>query len=144
MRYIEYFAKNLQELLIDNSLSMKSFAEKLQLNLSECYKYQRKEYLPNLANIIKIADFFECSIDYLLGLDEFINIKLTHTPPFSNTFKKLLKEKNITRYQLSKHTKISNARIDDWFHGRRLPSLDNLIKLAQYFNCSLDTMLGRY
>ena len=136
----EIFSQNLSDLLIDNILSVKTFSEKLGFNLSECYKYLRKEYLPCLAN----TDYFECSIDYLLGLEEANNLKFSHTPPFDRTFGKLLEDKNLTRYQLNKHTKISNSRIDDWYHGRRLPSIDNLIILAKYFDCSIDTLLARY
>ena len=53
--------------------------------MSECYKYLKKEYLPCLANIIKIADYFECSIDYLLGLEESNYLKFSQTPPFDRT-----------------------------------------------------------
>ena len=70
MDILSNFAENLNDLILDNNLSVKTFSEKLGFNLSECYKYLRKEYLPCLANIIKIADYFECSIDYLLGLGE--------------------------------------------------------------------------
>lgn len=140
----EIFSQNLSDLLFDNILSVKTFSEKLGFNLSECYKYLRKEYLPCLANIIKIADYFECSIDYLLGLEEANNLKFSQTPPFDRTFGKLLEDKNLTRYQLNKHTKISNSRIDDCYHGRRLPSIDNLIILAKYFDCSIDTLLARH
>ncbi len=144
MGIVVNFAENLNDLMLDNNLSVKTFSEKLGLNMSECYKYLRNEYLPCLANIIKIADYFECSIDYLLGLEESNYLKFSHTPPFDRTFAKLLEDKNLTRYQLNKHTKISNSRIDDWYHGRRLPSIDNLIVLAKYFDCSIDTLLARY
>lgn len=143
MDILSNFSENLNDLLIENSLNIKTFSIKLNLNLSECYKYLRKEYLPRLANIIKIADYFECSIDYLLGLEETTDLKFSHTPPFDKTFTKLLKDKNLTRYQLNKHTKIANSRINDWCNGRRLPSIDNLIILATYFDYSLDLLLGR-
>ena len=114
MDILSNFAENLNDLILDNNLR------------------------------IKIADYFECSIDYLLGLEETNDLKFSQTPPFDRTFGKLLEDKNLTRYQLNKHTKISNSRIDDWYHGRRLPSIDNLIILAKYFDCSIDTLLARY
>ena len=52
MDILSNFAENLNDLLIENSLNIKTFSIKLNLNLSECYKYLRKEYLPRLANII--------------------------------------------------------------------------------------------
>ena len=117
MDILSNFAENLNDLLIENSLNIKTFSIKL--------------------------DYFECSIDYLLGLEETNDLKFSHTPPFDKTFTKLLKDKNLTRYQLNKHTKIANSRINDWCNGRRLPSIDNLIILATYFDYSLDLLLGR-
>ena len=44
MDILSNFAENLNDLLIENSLNIKTFSIKLNLNLSECYKYLRKEY----------------------------------------------------------------------------------------------------
>lgn len=144
MDMINDFADNITELMFDNKMDVKSFSNKLDIGLSECYRVLRKENLPTFRTIIKIADYFECSIDFLLGLSPHLSdYKLNYTPPFNIAFAQILNEYGITRYQLNKHTKIANSRIDDWYHGRRLPSLENIIKLSQYFDCSLDTLLAR-
>ncbi len=144
MNLQDAFVENLKELMIDNDLSVKTFCEKLDIGNSELYRCLRKENLLILSSIIKIADYFCCSIDFLLGLAPYLSDdKLNYTPPFNIAFKQILSEYGITRYQLNKHTKISNSSIDNWYNGVHSPSLDNVIRLAKYFNCTIDKLLGR-
>ncbi len=138
------FVENLNELMIDNDLSVKTFCEKLNIGKSELYRCLKKENLIAFASIIKIADYFCCSIDYLLGLAPYLSDdKLNYTPPFNIAFAQILEEHGITRYQLNKYSKISSSSIDNWYNGVHSPSLDNVIRLTKYFNCTIDKLLGR-
>ena len=56
---------------------------------------------------------------------------------------KILKEKKFSRHKLKKELPFSKQSIDDWFFGVRIPSLENLIILAKYFDCSMDYLVGR-
>ena len=56
---------------------------------------------------------------------------------------KLIEENNITQYKLSVDTGISSGLISDWVAGRKDPSLKNALKIADYFNCSIDYLVGR-
>lgn len=62
---------------------------------------------------------------------------------FSTFFVKYLQENKITAYQLSKETGISQGLISDYKNGAKKPTIDNLIKISDFFNCSIDAMLGR-
>lgn len=44
---------------------------------------------------------------------------------------------------LSEQTGISTGNISDWKSGRSKPSADALIKIADYYSCSVDYLLGR-
>lgn len=44
---------------------------------------------------------------------------------------------------LSRKTGISSGNISDWKSGRSKPGLESLIKIADYFECSVDYLLGR-
>ncbi|WP_329385771.1 helix-turn-helix transcriptional regulator [Anaerofustis butyriciformans] len=60
------------------------------------------------------------------------------------TFKDFLHRKNITVYSLSKATGIPRTTIIDWKNNKRnllQTSLLNLIKLSNYFNCSVEELL---
>ncbi len=62
---------------------------------------------------------------------------------FSDIFKQLLQNSNITAYQMSKDTGISESLISNWKSGRQLPKYDSLNTLADYFCVSGDFLLGR-
>lgn len=54
----------------------------------------------------------------------------------------LLKENNTTSYQVSKETGITQTTLSDWKIGRCVPKIPILIKIAKYFNVSLDWLAG--
>lgn len=62
---------------------------------------------------------------------------------FKEIFKHLLQNSDITAYQMSKDTGISESLISNWKSGRQLPKYDSLNILADYFNVSGDYLLGR-
>lgn len=138
------FGENIEELLNDKSITEEQFAKSIQIDVQEVYRFIRKERLPLLSTVIKIADCYNYSVDYLLGYKEFQEDAVyKKTPPFSEAFKKLLQNKNITRYKISKKANISINRLDEWYNGKRMISLDNAIKLKKYFDITLDELLGR-
>ena len=62
---------------------------------------------------------------------------------FSQRLSSLLIERQITAYRLSKDTGISDSMIARWKSGERSPSLENLLAIADYFDVSIDYLLGR-
>jgi len=59
------------------------------------------------------------------------------------TFEKLLKLNNISLYKVAKDTGIPYGVLSDWKAGRSTPKHDKMQKLADYFNVSVDYLLGR-
>lgn len=58
-----------------------------------------------------------------------------------NKIEKLMKEKGITAYRLSKDTGIAYSCIADWKKGRSHPKLDKLEILSKYFGVSIEYFL---
>lgn len=58
-------------------------------------------------------------------------------------FAKLLDENGVTAYRVSKETGIATATLSDWKNGRSVPKQDKLLKIAEYFDVSLDYLLGK-
>lgn len=54
---------------------------------------------------------------------------------------KLLDERHITAYQVSKETGIATSTLSEWKSGTYKPKTDKLIKLADYFNVPLEYFL---
>lgn len=57
-------------------------------------------------------------------------------------FEQLLKENNITPYRVSKETGIPTATLSSWKKGTYTPKNDKLQIIADYFNVTVDWLLG--
>lgn len=57
--------------------------------------------------------------------------------------KELRKEKNKTQRDVAKFTGYMQTLISKWEHGDREPDIATLIKLADYFNVSVDYLIGK-
>ena len=62
---------------------------------------------------------------------------------FTEKFVQILQERQITAYKVAKETGISQGLMGEYKKGIKLPTLNNLIKIANYFDCSVDYLLGR-
>ena len=60
---------------------------------------------------------------------------------FYTILDKEMKLRNLSNYQLSKETGISDSLIGYWRNGKRKPTLDNLILLANHFNVTIDYLV---
>ena len=56
--------------------------------------------------------------------------------------KKLREKKGLSQVRLSIEIEVSQEIISQYELGTSLPTIPNLIKLANYFNCSLEYLLG--
>lgn len=61
------FGKRLRKLRYEQGLKQKDLAEKLGVSTSTIGMYEREHRQPDADTIIKIAEFFHVSTDYLLG-----------------------------------------------------------------------------
>lgn len=57
-------------------------------------------------------------------------------------FARLMEDKGITPYRVSKETGVSQSVLSDWKRGRCVPKIDKLQKIADYFNVTIDYLMG--
>ncbi len=62
---------------------------------------------------------------------------------FAERLLELRKEKGISQAALAKHLQVSYAVICYWETNRSEPTAPNLVKIADYFDVSIDYLLGR-
>ena len=56
--------------------------------------------------------------------------------------KRIMKQRNLSVIDLQEACGCStNQSVYKWFHGKNLPTVDNLVILADLFNCSIDNIL---
>lgn len=61
---------------------------------------------------------------------------------FTEIFVRLLQQKEITPYRIAKETGISQGLMNEYKLGKKLPTLQNIQKIADYLDCSVDYLLA--
>lgn len=109
---------------------------------SNAYNYG---IIPKTSSLIRIADYFNVSIEYLIGNTENEHFeKSTHPKQFKERLKDMQKAKSISSiYELSQRIHIHRNNISQWYKLNCIPLIDDLIILADFFNVSVDYLLGR-
>lgn len=54
----------------------------------------------------------------------------------------LLAERNITQHKMVTDLGMSRSAVTDWKQGKSKPTLANVVKIAKYFNISLDMLVN--
>lgn len=62
---------------------------------------------------------------------------------FPNRLKELREKRELLGKDLAKIMSVEPATITNWEKGNRFPKDDVLVKIADYFDCSTDYLLGR-
>mgnify|MGYP002470502321 CR=1 FL=1 len=62
---------------------------------------------------------------------------------FKDRLKELRQDKHIGQKALAKILNISHGAISFWENGQREPTMSSLIALADYFDVSIDYLVGR-
>lgn len=61
----------------------------------------------------------------------------------ADNINRLMTSENISNVQLGTELGISDETIRSWRKGTKVPTVDKLLKLAEYFNVSLDSLIGK-
>ena len=135
---------NFDELILDamneKSKSIKDLENAGILGKNSFYIFSKTA--PSLNTMIKIANFLEMSIDYILYKSEdnhFKKYKLNQTN-FYNNLKRNMQLLNISQSQLCKDLNISRTNFSRWNNGTS-PSITKLITLTNYLNCTINDLL---
>ena len=63
--------ENLKRLRIETGVSQKSLAEAIGVSQQSINKYENHKIEPDIETLIRIADYFKTSVDYLVGHTHF-------------------------------------------------------------------------
>lgn len=131
--------------IIDESDYKKSELVKLipisQSTLSNALSYG---IIPSVKTLIRVSDYFNISINYLLGNTDLEDFEKASTyTTFHYRFEKLCAENNVTHYQVATDCLFDKSSISKWFSKNFIPELEILELLCDYFSVSIDYILGR-
>ena len=138
------FAENLFLLMQEHNLNAPTLADLIKTDRTNITRYLRGERLPLYDVFTKLIEFFNVSADVLLGRLDYCDVKEFHPiQPFGTTLRRVLEETNTTQYRVIKDLHISQATMYYWLLNERLPTVENLDKLADYLELPIDYLLGR-
>lgn len=143
MCIVSNFSETLSELINERGLTSRAVASTIGVSHGNVSMWTSGSCMLTLTNALRLADFFECSLEFLMGRT---STRLSYTPkdypPFYERLMNLMKERGISRYRIVKDTSFSNGYFSRWKKGSS-PLMETIITLARYFDCTLDYLVGR-
>ena len=138
------FQKRFMEIIDESDLSRNELLKLIPISTSTLSNALSYGIIPSVKILIRIADYFDISINYLLGKsNENDFIKSFSTVTFQQRFNDLCKEKNVTHYRVAFDNGLNPSIISKWYGNNYLPELNIVKNLCNYFNVSPDYLLGR-
>lgn len=139
------FQEQLAVLMAEDGLTQSALAKAMNTSGSKLSLYLSGKSTPTYKFFVALAEYFNCSADFLAGLTDYPQRNITYKPvqPFGERLRRILKDRKISQYSFISDTKISWSIFYNWLIGKTLPSIDNLIKLSNYLGVTIDYLLGR-
>jgi len=162
------FGNILKELRSNCGLTQFQLAKILDISKSNISKYEAGSVEPNMDTLIRIANYFNVSVDYLFGNDTHDchaqnnnNINKAHESTGENFFFFFFDEENILRNIFTNRIKSAIADIGlsendfkktvpigiekatSFLEGNGEPTANDLIELSQFLDTSIDYLLGQ-
>lgn len=110
-------------------------------NISE---FLSEKHMPSFENFVSLLYYFNCSADYLLGRTDIHTEEPLHPlPPFGERLREVLKIHGVSQSKLIRELPVSASALYNWVSGKSLPTVDSLIRLANYLDCTVDFLIGR-
>lgn len=146
-------SKKLQKRLIEliseedcggKKCSNAEFAKRTGVNKSVISNIANYGIIPSVRSLIKIADYLNVSLDYLLARSDDPTFERTDNPAtFQERMSLLIEERKVKIADITNKGTFSRNSIHVWIKRNNLPSLEYAGQLAEYFEVSLDFLLGR-
>ena len=147
MDVLTKFGERLSELIFDNKLTVDKLSKDLNYNVFNIHHWLsgKMKYKPSTPNLVMLADYFKCSVDYLIGLDDenYNPNPIIPRPPFSAQFRSAVEVKGYNLNSLSKKIEMGTTSFYIWINGKSEPGVDSLLRIAKALDCSIDYLLGR-
>jgi transcriptional regulator with XRE-family HTH domain len=145
MHSLNNFGDRLKEMIIDNKIiRIEDFCKEIGVGRTDFYRWWSNKTVPSVENIVKLANAFNCTVDFLIGkVDDNYITHFKALPPFSQQLRSIMNEYGTNPYKLSRDAKISRASVYEWLNGTSEITLASLIKVAETLDCSVDYLIGR-
>lgn len=146
---MEKFHEKLKVLRKKKGLTQQEVADLVHVDRVRITNWENGKREPNFENLSMLACIFDVSIDFLLSeyleisKEAYLKLKEEKKNLFSVRLKELRLKKGLTQTELGEKVGVKQSTFTNWENGKREPSFENLIKLADLLEVSLDSLFGR-
>lgn len=143
---MEKFNDILRDLILDSGLSLRKLSALSKVSSTQ-YSSYLKDSIPKIDVAVRIADFFDCSLDYLFGLTEerkTRKYKKYDMSVFVSRYEKALELNKITHWKFSKQSGLAESSLRHWKLYGGMPTMESLVIIADGLSTSIDYLIGRY
>ena len=138
------FQKRLQDLIDEEETKRSELHRKMGVDYRSLANALNYGIVPKPRTVAKFADYFNVSIPYLIGETDINDFeKASPQSSFSERFRSLCSEREESHYHVSQECHFDKSYISRWLNKNQLPSFEILDILCDYFDVSVDYLLGR-
>lgn len=137
------FKNSLNEIMVNRDISIVQLGREIGADPSTLHRWFDKVNDVKLKTLIKLANYFECSLEYLCGKTHDYDKYEAHVGSlFSERIKDIMIEYKLTPYSFLKQIGITPSKYYYWLSGGE-PMLTSLETMAQSLDITLDKLVGR-
>ena len=151
--YLETFSKRLKDLMEWEDMSTRALSKVIHADRKGVRGWLQGCYFPRWDTLIKIADYFHVSIDFLVGMEDcdelaymvaFKAVTVEEAKEkFSSSLKTFMQQNHLTIYAVAKGAKVGQKPVKNWLVKGSMPETMTIIRLAHLMKCSIDSLFGR-
>ena len=143
------FGKRIVELRKKRGLTQAELARSIGISRSALSLYEIEKREPDIDTLGKLSTLFEVPVGYILGKEQEITDYANYTmdtPEFALDFKMrirdLLAEQKMSEEEFAERAGFNYEEKDSYLYGNRIPSIEDLIKIAGALSVSTDYLLN--
>lgn len=152
------FGQILKQLRTAEGLTQNELAKILDVSKSNISKYEAGSVEPNMSVLIRISEYFEISVDCLLGKNTknesalekendffffFFNNESLLRDIFSKRIRTAILDLGLTEEDFKTAISFGSEKASSFLNGEGEPTADDLIELSQFLDTSIDYLLGQ-
>lgn len=143
-RISKEFQKRLLDFMAEEEMTNEEFAAAVGISKTVLLRASIYGIIPSVRILIKLADYLNVSLEYLLGeKEEYAFCKAINPSSFHIRLDELSEMRKVKYSQIAHKMPFSRNFFYEWKRMNTLPSLEYLQALAMYFDVSIDYLLGR-
>ena len=143
MRSENLFSERLAELMKEKGVNTVTLGAAIGVSDETVRRWRNGQRSVLLPQLEKLADYFECSLDFLAGRTDAVwEGPSRKMPPFYDRLRSVMSEKGVSRYLLVRELPVYDSYFSNWKKGES-PNLLTLILLADYLGVTIDRLVGR-